>query len=208
MTKIIALVSGGIDSAATLAIALEQGMDAIALHYETVPFGSARNLEKTVEIAKVLEKRFGKKATVVSVPLGPVLAEIVKNCDRRLACVMCKRTMEKGGEKLARLEGANALLKGDSLGQVASQTLSNINAEAGNVSITVVRPLLGMDKLEIEGIARKAGVLEIASKSVGGCSIPQKPATSARRAIVEAEGKKIGLDALLEKALMGRTVAF
>lgn len=204
MAKVIALVSGGIDSAAALALALEQGLDVVALHYCTEPFGSTQGWEKTVEIAGILEKRFGKKARLVAVPFGPVLKEITQKCERRLACVLCKRAMEKGAEKLALQEKAQALLKGDSLGQVASQTLANINAGAGGVSIPIIRPLLGMDKIEIESIARNAGVLEIASKASGSCSIPQKPATSAKRAVVDAEEKKIALDNLLETALKGR----
>ncbi len=203
MTKVIALVSGGIDSAAAISLALEQGMEVVALYCNTV-FLDKRAEQKTIVLIKHLEKLFEKKIKLVVVPFAPILKAIVKNCDRKFACILCKRMMSRLGERLAIEENANALLKGDSLGQVASQTLTNLNAEADCVSIPVIRPLLGMDKLEIEKIAKKFETLEISTQASAYCSIPDKPSTAAKRSFIKAEEKKLDVKNLVETAFSKR----
>jgi len=150
MAKILSLVSGGIDSAVASVLALEQGLDIEILHFETRPLGNARGLEKTKKLARLLEKKFGKKIKVMVAPHGPTLFEIAKNCERKYACVLCRRMMMRIASRIAKKQGCSALLTGESLGQVASQTLFNLNAEHSASKMPIMRPLLGMDKLEIE----------------------------------------------------------
>jgi len=208
MTKVVGLVSGGIDSAAAVSLALEQGLEVVALHYSTAPFADERAEEKTVELVRHLEKRFGKSIKLVAVPFGKALGEIAKNCDRKLNCVLCRRMMLRIGEKVAKAEKADALLSGESLGQVASQTLKNMNAEAGAASVPVIRPLLGMDKLEIEAIAKRFGTFEISTMPSSCCSIPEKPATSARKRQVEEEEKNLSVQEISEAAFKAREQRF
>ena len=205
MTKVIALVSGGIDSAAAISLALEQGMEVVALHYNTVFLDKGAE-QKTIALVKHLEKRFGKKIKLIVVPFAQILEEIVKKCDRKFACILCKRMMSRIGELFASEEKAQALLKGDSIGQVASQTLTNLNAEAGCVSIPILRPLLGMDKLEIEAIAKKFETFEISTQASSCCSIPDKPSTAAKHTFIEAEEKKLDLKKLSETAFAKRKI--
>jgi len=204
MTKVVCLLSGGIDSAAAISLALEQGMEIVALHYSTRPFADERAEKKTVELVKHLEERFGRKIRLVVVPFGKVLEAIAKACDRKFNCVLCRRMMLRIAERLAKAEKASALLSGESLGQVASQTLSNLNAEAGTIKMAVVRPLLGMDKLEIEAIAKRFGTFEISTMASSCCSIPEKPSTSAKRAFVEAQERNLDVKNLVETAFGGR----
>jgi len=204
MAKLVALVSGGIDSAAAVSLALEQDLDVVALHYSTQPFADGKAEEKTIVLIKHLEERFGRDIKLVVVPFGKVLAEIAKNCNRKYNCVLCRRMMLRIAERVAGEENAKALLSGESLGQVASQTLSNLNAEAGCISIPVIRPLLGMDKLEIEKIAKEFGTFEISTEASACCSIPEKPSTAAKRDFVEAEEKKFDTGNATEAAFQGK----
>lgn len=200
MARVIALLSGGIDSAAAVSLALEQDLDVVAVHYSTRPFADERSEGKAVELVRHLQKRFGKKLRLLVVPFGKALAEISKNCDRRFNCVLCRRMMLRIGERIAVEEKASALLTGESLGQVASQTLSNLNTEAGCISIPVIRPLLGMDKLEIEAIANRFATFSISTMPSACCSIPEKPATAAKRAFIEEEERKLPVKQLVEAA--------
>jgi len=204
MTKVIVLFSGGIDSAAALSLALEQGMEVLALHYSTQPFADEKAEKKATELVKYLKKETGKEIRLIVVPFGNVLAAIAKNCNRKFNCVLCRRMMLRIGEKIALKEGASALLSGESLGQVASQTLSNLNAESGAISITVMRPLLGMDKLQIEKIARKFDTFGISTQASSCCSIPEKPSTAAKREQIEEEEEKLAIEELVGKAFGAR----
>jgi len=204
MGKAVALLSGGIDSAVAIGLALEQGMEIVALHYSTVPFADEKAQEKAIVIAGHLEKKFGRKIKLVIVPFGKVLAEIAKNCERKFNCVLCRRMMLRIAEKIALREMAGALLSGESLGQVASQTLPNLNAESGAARIPVIRPLLGMDKLEIEAIAKRIGTFEISILPSSCCSIPEKPSTRAKKAVIEELEKRLSVQQLVEEAFAAR----
>lgn len=203
MTKVIALVSGGIDSAVATALALQQGIDVVMLHFSTVPLGNTKGAEKTEMLARHLGKKFGRKIKVCVVPHGNALFEIAKKCDRKYGCVLCRRMMLRIATKLAEKEKANALLTGESLGQVASQTLHNLNAEHFAAKIPIIQPLLGMDKLEIERLAKEFGTFETSILPSACCSIPVKPATKASEKIAEEEEKKLDMWKLVGDSLKG-----
>lgn len=200
MAKAIVLISGGIDSAVAAGLALREGMELVALHYSTVPFADERAEEKTRMVLRHLAKKFGVRIKLIVVPHGRALKEIAEKCERRLNCVLCRRMMLRVASKIAESEKAGCLLSGESMGQVASQTLSNLNAEAMPLSVPVVRPLLGMDKIEIERIAKEFGTFELSILPAACCSIPEKPATKAAREEAEAEEKKIGVPGIAENA--------
>ncbi len=205
--KILALLSGGIDSPAALALALQNGCEAIAVHFQNYPFSDKKGEEKAKAIAQILAKSFGKKIKFVLVPHGETHKQILKNCELRYSCVLCRRFMLRIASRLALEENASALLTGESLGQVASQTLHNLAAERNAATVPVVRPLLGLDKLEIEKIAKKFGTFE---KSIepGLCcnAVPEKPATRARVEAIEENEKKLDVSEIVESALAKREV--
>ncbi len=200
-TRAIALISGGMDSAVAAALALEQGMQVVFLHFDTAPSGNTRGKEKTLKLAKQLGAKFRKKVKVIVAPYSPVLFEIAKKCERKYCCVLCRRMMLRVAERIAERQGAKALLTGESIGQVASQTLYNLNAEHSAAGIPVIRPLLGMDKLQIEQLAKRFATFETSILPSACCCIPAKPATRASREIVGLEEKKLGVERLIRAAL-------
>lgn len=205
--KVVSLLSGGIDSPVSTHLLLRKGVEVVAVHYDNQPFTDDKQLNKTKELIKRLEEHSGKMVKKYIVPHGPSQTEIARNTHRRYQCVMCRRMMFRIAERIAEIEGADAIATGESLGQVASQTLPNIRTEEHAVNIPILRPLIGMDKVEIEKIAKEIGTYE-ASIGPGLCCtiVPDKPSTKARlKAIIEEESK-IDLEELVEKALEGAEV--
>ncbi len=201
MVKALALVSGGIDSIVAVALALEQGMEIEMLHFSTVPLGNTRGLEKTKLLARTLGEKFGQKIKVGVAPHGNTLFAIAKNCHRKYSCVLCRRIMLRAASRIAEKRGASALITGEAIGQVASQTLFNLNAEHSASLVPIIRPLIGMDKLEIERLAKEFGTFETSILPSACCSIPAKPATKATSEKVEQEEKRLNVNELVEKEL-------
>ena len=134
-------------------------------------------------------------------PHGDNQREIFENCDRSYQCVMCKRVMQRTARELAKILGADAIVMGDSLGQVASQTLRNIVSENIGLDFPVIRPLIGMDKLEIEAIAKEIGTYDISIRPTDGCTIvPVGPITNADPEKVARFGEKIDVDAIARRS--------
>jgi thiamine biosynthesis protein ThiI len=126
----------------------------------------------------------------------------LSNCKRNLRCILCKRMMLRIAEKIVEMDGADAILTRESLGQVASQTLANMYVTSQTVKTQIIRPLIGLDKIEIVDIAGKIGTYEISISPSIGCSIyPKMPATSARLEDVLREEAKIDIDSLVERSI-------
>jgi thiamine biosynthesis protein ThiI len=205
--KVVSLLSGGIDSPVSTHLLLRKGVEVVAVHYDNQPFTDDKQLNKTKELIRRLEEHSGKMAKKYIVPHGPSQTEIARNTHRRYQCVMCRRMMFRIAERIAQIEGADAIATGESLGQVASQTLPNIRTEEQAVNIPILRPLIGLDKVEIERIAKEIGTYE-ASIGPGLCCtiVPDKPSTKARLKVVTEEESKIDLEELVEKAIEGAEV--
>ncbi|MEE9116372.1 MAG: 7-cyano-7-deazaguanine synthase [Thermoplasmata archaeon] len=205
--KVVSLLSGGIDSPVSTHMLLRKGVEVIALHYDNQPFTDEKMLNKTKELIARLEEHSGKSMKKYIVPHGPSQAAIARNAHRRYQCVMCRRMMFRIAERIAEMEGAEAIATGESLGQVASQTLSNIRTEEQAVNIAILRPLIGLDKVEIERIAKEIGTYE-ASIGPGLCCtiVPEKPSTKARLKAILVEESKIDIEDLVEKAIEGAEV--
>ncbi len=186
---------------------LKQGAEVIIVHYDNQPFTDDKQLNKSFELIAKLEKLSGKKLKKYVVPHGSSQAAIAKNVHRRYQCVMCRRMMFRIAERIALMENAEALVTGESLGQVASQTLTNIRTEEQAVNIPILRPLIGLDKVEIERIAKEIGTFDI-SISPGLCCtiVPDKPSTNARLKVILEEESKFDVDSLVEDAIKGAEV--
>ena len=183
--RLTALISGGIDSPVAAYIMCKMGAEVILLHMDNRPFADDLSVEKVTKIAERLRAVTGQELPLYCAPHGLSQERISKTCDTNYQCVMCKRHMLKTAEQFNKSVQSQGVIMGDSLGQVASQTLKNIHAVSKGIAMPVMRPLIGYDKLEIESISKEIGVYDLSIIRSEGCRIvPSKP-------ITEADVKKI-----------------
>jgi len=203
--KGVLLLSGGIDSPVAGIMMLERGMDLILLHMDNRPFTDDRQLEKVKGLASVLSKKAGRELTCYSAPHGMAAqALLAKSCDRHFHCVLCRRMMLRTAEALAKREGADFIVTGESLGQVASQTLRNIRTEDCATTLPILRPLIGLDKQEVVERARVLGTFEVSTAPGLCCTIvPEKPATAAQLNRILEEEAKVDVAAMVQKEIDG-----
>jgi len=189
LKKAVVLLSDGIDSPVACHMALDWGYEVIALTFDNYPFTSPVNLE----LAKKLLMRIAEERDIIIkyyiVKNGQNLRNIIDSLSdrsRSYTCVICKRSMIKLANEVADIEGAEVIVTGENLGQVASQTLDNMIVISKASKRHIVRPLLCMDKLEIEKVAKDIGTYEISIQSKSGCgAVPKYPQTRADRLKVE-----------------------
>ena len=184
------LLSSGIDSPVAAWRMARRGAVCVGVHFSGRPQTSDASEYLVDDIARVLE-RTGCIARVHTVPFGDCQREIALSAPPSLRIIMYRRLMFKVAEEIARREGAGALVTGESLGQVASQTLDNIRCTDAAVEMPVFRPLIGTDKLEIIGEAQRLGTFDISSQDAPDCCtlfMPRSPETHAKLSVVlEAE---------------------
>ena len=202
----LVLMSGGIDSPVAAYLMGKQGLELVLVHYDNRPFTSDGEVEKAIMLMRKVEEALGVKCTKVLVPHGKSQTEFARSCRRNMECVLCRRMMFRVAERLAEKYSAGCIVTGESLGQVASQTLANINVEEKATSLPILRPLIGFDKVEIERIAKRIGTYETSIRPGLCCTIaPKKPSTYSKIfATIEEEGK-VDIERLAE-AEFGGTV--
>ncbi len=179
--ELLSLISGGIDSPIAAYLMIKRGMTVDFLHF----FSSQNSVDKVKKIVRRLSETLylrKDKPRLFLIPHSRVVELIQKVCSEpKLTCVYCKVIMLKTAEQLSGKIGAKAIVMGDSLGQVASQTIPNLFVEDRAVRIPVLRPLIGLDKVEIIRIAKETGTYELSIMSSGQCrAVPKKPATAAK----------------------------
>ncbi len=192
--RVLALISGGIDSPVAAYRMMRRGCLVSFLHFHGAPFLDRRTQEKVREIVRLLT-RFQYTSRLTLVPFGEVQQEVVVNTPAPYRVLLYRRLMARIAEHLAGLEGAKALVTGESLGQVASQTLENLTVIEEAVRLPVLRPLIGMDKEEISAQARGIGTYEISIQPDQDCCtlfVPRHPAT--RATVEEIDRAELTLD--------------
>jgi len=200
--KIISMISGGIDSPVASALMLEKGLEVIFVHCDSRPFATNTTAEKTRDIIKILAKKYKTKAKLYFIPHTPIQAKVLEKTDHKSLCVICKRMMYRVAEKIAEKEGASAIVTGENLGQVASQTLDNLVVEDAAVKIPVLRPLLGYDKNEIIDIAKKNNTYWVSILPGMCCKfVPKYPETHSEIKKIKEIEKKIDITKQLEDAI-------
>lgn len=184
------LLSGGIDSPVAGYMIARRGVVIDAVHFHSFPHTSERAKEKVITLAELLSKYCGEIRLNV-VPFTKIQEEIYEKCPDKYLTVIMRRYMMKIAEQVARRSGAGALITGESIGQVASQTLNALYCTDEAVKMPVFRPLIGMDKLEIMDIARKIGTYETSILPYEDCCTvftPRHPATKpGLEKVIEAE---------------------
>ena len=179
--KVMCLMSSGIDSPVALWRIARRGAVCLGVHFSGRPQTTDTSEYLVDDIAHVLEKT-GCVARVYVVPLGDYQREISVVAPPALRIVLYRRLMFKVAERLAVREGCGALVTGESLGQVASQTLENLRATDAAVELPVFRPLIGTDKIDIIEMAQKLGTFDISSQEAPDCCtlfMPRSPETHA-----------------------------
>ncbi|MCL2296195.1 MAG: tRNA 4-thiouridine(8) synthase ThiI [Methanomassiliicoccaceae archaeon] len=199
--KLLALISGGIDSPVAAYIMDKAGAEIALLHMDNRPFADDISIEKVKSLAERLRSVTGSPLPLYSTPHGISQEKISKTCDRNYQCVLCKRTMLRCAQETAGRLGFGGIVMGDSLGQVASQTLKNLRYVSTGLKVPVVRPLIGFDKIEIEAIAKEIRTYEISIIHSNGCSIvPSKPITEADMKKMKGFDESSDLDRLATDA--------
>ena len=196
--RFVCLVSGGIDSPAAAYLMLKRGADVELLHMDNSPYSDEEQLLKVQEIREQLEIVTDRRVELTVAPHGRNQGLLEQNCRKGFQCVLCKRLMLLVAVELAKERGAHAVITGESLGQVASQTIQNLRAESMGIDFPIIRPLIGLDKIEIEGIAKRAGTYEISIRSPSVCKmVPTRPITMARMENVREQESKIDLQEMV-----------
>jgi thiamine biosynthesis protein ThiI len=200
--KFVSLISSGIDSPVATYLLSKNAKEIILLHADIRPFSDDREVENFLKLAKHLKKITSCVMKVYLINHGPSLNEFKINCNNRYTCIFCKRMLLRYAEKIAEKEKAAAIIMGDSLGQVASQTLQNISTIEHSIKIPVLRPLIGFDKEDIVKIANKINTYNISIRPSSGCeAVPNKPSTNAKIDTILKEENKINVDKLVKKAV-------
>jgi len=185
--RVVSLISGGIDSPVASYRMMQRGCRLIFVHFHSVPYQDKTSQEKVRELLKRLTRhQFNSRLFLI--PFGEIQRQIVAAVSRPLRVVLYRRMMLRIAEAIARRENAKALVTGESLGQVASQTLENMAVIQQAATLPILRPLVGMDKQEIIDQARRIGTFDISSIPDQDCCqlfVPKHPATKAELADVE-----------------------
>jgi tRNA uracil 4-sulfurtransferase len=199
MARGVMLMSGGIDSPVALHYLLRQGHELLAVHMDNRPFTDDSPLEKVVDHLAVLRERYQQPIPLYLVPHGSTQVTLMRNTDRHVGCVLCRRFMWRSAERIAEREGASFLATGEALGQVASQTLSNMRNATASVRLPIVRPLIGFDKHEIESVAKAIGTYGISTRPGVCCqAVPDKPATRSNLVQILHEEEQIDVERIIE----------
>jgi len=201
--KAISLLSGGIDSPVASFYGQRRGIEIIFLHFTSFPFTKQTSVEKAKEIVKILNK-FQFQSKLYLVPFTAIQKEILLRTAAKLRVVLYRRFMFRIAEILAKKVRAKALITGESVGQVASQTLENIGAIEEVVKLPVLRPLIGQDKEDIIKKAKEIGTFDISILPGEDCCqrfLPKHPETKADLPEVKKEENKLNVEKLIGEAI-------
>ena len=200
--KVIVLLSSGIDSPVAAYMMMKRGCEVVALHCNNDPFSGPKvteNFNLLVDQLNIYARGVPIKKRIID--YGEYLSVAKEKAPEKMTCVLCKSGMYKIAEKLAVKLGADAIVDGSSVGQVASQTLSNILATRYGVEVPILSPLIGLDKEEITAIAKEIGTFEISKIDDGGCSaVPRYPETHADLERVKKACEDMDQDVEVQKA--------
>lgn len=202
------LISGGIDSPVAAWMMAKRGIELTAIHFASPPYTSKRAEMKVVTLLEKVAKYSGRM-TMFTVPFTEIQEQIKDNCPEELFTLIMRRAMMKAAEKIARKENCQALITGESVGQVASQTIYALACTDAAANMPVFRPLIGMDKDEIIEISRKIDTFETSILPYEDCCTvftPKHPKTRPNLGDIEKAEQLIPLDELVEKAVNGAQI--
>src|SRR5580658_7541059 len=189
MARGVMLMSGGIDSPVAMHYLLRQGHELMAVHLDNRPFTDDSPLAKVVDHLTVLRARYHQPIPLYVLPHGPTQITLMRETDRHVGCVLCRRFMWRSAERIATQENADFLVTGEA------------------VRIPIVRPLIGFDKAEIEAVAKEIGTYGISTRPGLCCqAVPDKPATRSNVIQIRDEESVLDVDAIVDDVIRHATV--
>jgi thiamine biosynthesis protein ThiI len=197
------LVSGGIDSPVAGYMIAKRGVRVSAVHFFSYPYTSERARDKVVDLVRILSAYAGS-VTLHLVPFTEIQLAIYEKCPQSETTVLMRRLMMQIAERIALANGAQALVTGESIGQVASQTIESLTVTNDAVTLPVFRPLIGFDKEEIVDRAKTIGSFETSILPYEDCCtvfVPQHPVTKPKLTDIRRSEKLVDFEPMIEKAL-------
>ncbi|MAG11310.1 MAG: tRNA 4-thiouridine(8) synthase ThiI [Parcubacteria group bacterium] len=201
--RVLVLLSGGIDSPVAASLMQKRGCPVDFIHFHNAPYTSEASIEKARELAKIISHR-QKGGRLFLVSLTDIQKAIVKSCDQKYRVLLYRRAMLRIAQEIARRENIQLLVTGDSLAQVASQTVENLAAVDAAIEMSIMRPLIGMDKQEVIDIARHIGTYEESVLPHDDCCsyfMPHQPATRSFKEDLEKQDQLYDADHFISSAL-------
>ena len=201
----VTLLSGGIDSPVSTYMIAKRGVRLIPVHFFSFPYTSQQAKEKVVELASILTDYCGKM-TMEVVPFTHIQEEIRDKCDEDYFTLIMRRFMMRIAERIARDSGAKAIVTGENLGQVASQTMEAMTVTRAVTDLPIIQPLIGFDKEEIIRLSRKIGTFDTSILPYEDCCTvftPKHPKTKPKLSEVEKAESVLDVEALVNEAIEG-----
>lgn len=204
-SKATLLLSGGIDSPVAGHMISKRGVEIDAVNFFSFPYTSDRAKEKVIELASILAQ-YTSKINLYIVPFTEIQLQIRDKCPEEHMTLVMRRFMMRIAERLAAKHNSRALITGESVGQVASQTLAALDVTNAAVDMPVLQPLIGMDKIEIINRAHEIGTYETSILPYEDCCTvftPKHPTTNPKRENIEKSERRLDGETLIEAALAG-----
>jgi thiamine biosynthesis protein ThiI len=201
--KVVVLLSGGIDSPVAAWKMIKRGCTPIFVHFHSFPYTNAESQEKAKQLARLLAQ-YSLRSKIYLVPFAEVQRHIMVDTPVETRVILYRRYMMRLAEQIAFHEKARVLVTGDSVGQVASQTIENIDVISRAVSMPILRPLIGDDKVEIIDMARRVGTYDISIQPDQDCCslfVPKHPETKANLIEIEKSESRLDVGETLRAAL-------
>lgn len=199
------LLSGGIDSPVAGHMIAKRGVEINAVNFFSYPYTSDRAKEKVIELASIIA-RYTSKINLYIVPFTDIQLQIREHCPEEHMALLMRRFMMRISERIARQTKSVALITGESVGQVASQTLAALDVTNAVIDMPVLQPLIGMDKIEVIDRSREIGTFETSILPYEDCCTvftPKHPTVNPRRANIEKSESRLDVDRLIEEAMAG-----
>jgi tRNA uracil 4-sulfurtransferase len=206
--KGVLLLSGGIDSPVAGYMMAKRGLEIVSVYYHSHPYTSERAKEKVVDLARKLAEYTGSMKLYV-VPFTKIQMEIMEKCREDELTIIMRRFMTKIAEEIARKEGGLCIVTGESLGQVASQTLESMYVTNHGIEMPVFRPLAGTDKVDIMDVSRKIGTYDISILPYEDCCtifVAKHPKTRPRLEDIERSEEVLDKAELIREAIEGSEI--
>ena len=204
----VTLLSGGIDSPVSTYMIAKRGVRLIPVHFFSFPYTSEQAKQKVIELAEILTAYCGKM-TVEIVPFTHIQEEIRAKCPEDYFTLIMRRFMMRIASRIAEANGAKAIVTGENLGQVASQTAEALVVTDASVSLPVMRPLIAMDKVDIMDKAQEIGTFETSIQPYEDCCtvfLPKHPTTKPKLGRILESESKLDVEALVEAAVKSQEI--